>query len=250
MPGMVFHMMVYAGTGGEPVMAVLNDAVGITGCLRWGQTHDRGIFRRFSGYLHERGADDIYHGMKNHLIVDEAMHGPESPVYPAMLEMEERLRGEDDLHTTGENYVRMAELLVETGLDGVVEERNSELLNMMEQSKGELDLDRISRLFAGFYRIDVGKLREGLSFLQEVDFREVASIEGLAGAWLNTYEAAMRNLSEFESPEVFRPWYEYLLRCFTDTVRMERLIKLEQESKSALRESYELSINLDFRDDR
>ena len=119
---------------------------------------------------------------------------------------------------------------------------------MVEQSKGELDLDRISRLFADFYRIDERKLREGLNFLQEIDFREVASMKGLARAWLNTYETAMRNLSGFESPEIFKPWYDYLARCFTDSERMETLIQLEEESKPGLRESYEISINLDFHD--
>lgn len=250
MPGMIFHMMVYAGTGGKPVMAVLNDAVGITGCLLWRQTHDRGIFGRFSRYLMEREAEEIYRGMENHLSVDEAMHGPESPLYPAMIDMEERLKREEGLHTTGENYARMAELIVETGLDGIVRERNGELLEMAEQSKGELDLDRISRLFAGFYLIDERKLRKGLSFLQDIDFREVATIAGLSRAWLNTYESAMENLSEFESPDNFRPWYDYLLRCFTSAELMERLMKMEAESKPALRQSYALSINLDFGDSR
>ncbi|MFC2018094.1 hypothetical protein ACFLTQ_02190 [Chloroflexota bacterium] len=250
MPGMIFHMTVYARTGGKPVMAVLNDAAGITGCLRWEQTHDREIFRRFSAYLLERGAEDIYRGMGNHLRVDEAMHGPESPVYPAMLGAEKKLRGEEALHTTGENYARMAELVVETGLDGVIKERNGDLLDMVEQSKGELDLDRISRLFAGFYRIDERKLREGLNFLQEIDFRELVSIEGLARAWLNNYETAMMNLSELESPEIFWPWYDYLARCFTDSEKMKRLIKLEEEIKPGLRERYDLSINLDFHDSR
>jgi hypothetical protein len=248
MPGMIFHMMAYAGAGGKPVLAVLNDAVGITGCLRWGQTHDREIFRRFSAYLLEREGEDICRGMENHLRVDEAMHGPGSPLYPAMLKVEGRLRREEGFHTTGENYARMAELLVETGLDGIVKARNGEFLDRVEQSKGELNLDRISVLFAGFYQIDERKLREGLSFLQEIDFREVASMEGLARAWLNTYESAMKNLSEFESPENFRPWYDYLLRCFTDAARMERLIVMEGESKPALRESYDLSINLGFDD--
>jgi len=246
MPGMIFHMMVFAETGGKPIMAALNDAVGITGCLRWGQTHDREVFRRFSGYLLEHGAEDIYRGMQNHLRVDEAMHGPGSPVYPVMLDLEERLKREEGLHTTSENYARIAELLAETSLDGIVKERNGAVLDMMQQSKSELDLDRISRLFAGFYRIDERKLHEGLNFLRDIDFREVATIAGLARAWLNTYKSAMENLSEIESPETFRPWYDYLLWCFTDAERMEMLKKLEAESKPGLRGSYELAMKLDF----
>lgn len=246
MPGMIFHMMIYAGTGGNPVMAVLNDAAGITGCLRWEQTHDREIFRRFSDYLLEQGAEDICRGMENHLIVDEAMHGPESPVYAPMVEIEERLREDETFHTTVENYARMAELLVETGLDAVVKERNAGLLEIMEQSKRELDLGRVARLFAGYYRLEERKFEQGLSFLKGIDFREVASIEGLARAWLGTCEMTISNLSEFESPEVFKPWYDYLARCFTDPDRMGRLMMLEEESKPALRECYNLAMKLDF----
>lgn len=246
MPGMIFHMMIYAGTGGNPVMAVLNDAAGITGCLRWEQTHNREIFRRFTGYLLEQGAEDIYWGMENHLKVDEAMHGPDSPVYIPMVKMEDKIRKEEALRTTGENYARLAELLVETTLDGVVKERNAKLLDIMEQSKRELDLGRVARHFAGFYRIEERKFEEGLSFLKDIDFGEVASIEGLARAWLGTCEMTIRNLSEYESPEVFKPWYDYLDRCFTDPDRMERLMKLEEGSKPALRESYDLAMKLDF----
>lgn len=246
MPGMIFHMMVNARTGDKPILAVLNDAVGITGCLRWDQTHDREVFRQLSGYLLEKGAGDIYEGMENHLRVDEAMHGPRSPVYLCMVDVEEKLRKEVSLHTSDEIYARMAELITETGLDGVVKEKNQELFDIIEQSQRELDLERISRLFAAFYRIDERKLREGLEFLKEVDFRKVACIDGLAEGWFSTYEAAMRNLSEFEPPEVFRPWYDYLFRCFTDPERMERLRKLEEGIKPGLLGIYELSIKLDF----
>ncbi|MFC1925790.1 hypothetical protein ACFLW2_03730 [Chloroflexota bacterium] len=248
MPGMIFHMMVYAGTGNKPILAVLNDAIGITGCLRWDQTHDREVFRQFSSYLVEKEAGDIYRGIENHLRVDEAMHGPKSPVYACMMGVEEKLRKEASLDTSGEIYARMAEFIVEIGLDGVVKENNQGLFDIVEESQKELDLERVSRLFAGFYRIEERKLREGLEFLKEVDFREVACIDGLAEAWFITYEAAMTNLSEFESPEVFKPWYDYLYRCFTDPERMDRLRKLEKGIKQELVKIYELSNKLDFGD--
>jgi len=241
-------MMIYAGTGNNPILAVLNDAAGITGCLRWNQTHDREIFQQFSDYLLENGAVDIYAGMKNHLKVDELMHGPNSPVYPCMVAVERKLRKEESLFTSEDNYARMAELIAETGLDGVVREENRGLFDIIVKSQKELDLERVSYLFADFYHIGENNLREGLEFLNEIDFSEVASMNGLARAWLSTYKTAMKNLSEFEEPEIFKPWYDYLARCFTDPDRMGRLGEIEGEIKPELRESYQLSMNLDFRD--
>ena len=247
MPGMIFHLMVYAKEENSPILAVLNDAVGITGCVRWRETHDREVFKQLSNYLLRNKCPDIYKAMENHLMVDEAMHGPKSPLYPYMVEVKEKLNRIEALYTSEENHARLAELIVEISLDAVVKEKNEDLFPIIEQSQKDLDLERIAYLFSDFFKKDMERLRQGLSFLKEVNFRDIASIEGMAKAWLGTYESAMRNLSEFESPQVFKPWYDYLTQCFTNPEKMEKLRQLEEESKAELRKNYKLLTSLDFR---
>lgn len=246
MPGMIFHVMVYARAGGSPILAALNDAAGITGCVRWRETHDREVFKQFSDYLLRNKCQDIYKAMENHLMVDEAMHGPGSPLYHYMVDVKGKLNKIEALYTLEENHARLAELVVETSLDGIVKEKNEGLFHIIEQSQKDLDLERISYLFSDFFKRDKEKFRQELSFLKEIDFKSIASVDGIAKAWLATYKSAMRNLSQIESPQVFKPWYDYLAQCFTNLGRMERLRQLEEESKLELRKNYELLTNLDF----
>lgn len=246
MPGMIFHMMVYARLESMPILAALNDAAGVTGCLRWRETHDREIFQRFSEYMLGNGGDDVYKAMENHLAVDEAMHGPQSPLYSYMLAMKGKLTEIKSLHTSEENYDRLAELIVETSLDGVVKEKHEDLFDIIEQSQKELDLDRVSFLLADFFSKDRRELRQGLGFLKDIDFKEVAYIGGLAKAWLGTYESAMSNLSRFEPPELFKPWYDYLKQCFTNLEPMKNLKQLDEESRFELRQVYGDAISIDF----
>jgi hypothetical protein len=66
--------------------------------------------------------------MENHLAVDEAMHGPRSPIYPHMQDITTRL---DDMYPQDagdERHSSLAELVVETSLDGVVSEQEKGLI--------------------------------------------------------------------------------------------------------------------------
>jgi hypothetical protein len=240
MPGMIYHMMIYATTGKSPALAALNDAAAIAGCVRWDETHDRRILEQFSHFLHKNNAEDVCEAMQNHLHVDESMHGPGSPLYPQIAHVGEELTGIESFHTTHhEHHAKLAELIVETSLDAVASERNGSLLDMVAESQQGLDLERVSCLFAEFFRRDRGMFLQGFNLLKVVDPRSITSIDGIARSWLAIRRSAMANLSHLEPDEAFKPWYEYLTRCFSTDQTMKTLRRLERGTKIKLESQYE-----------
>lgn len=240
MPGMIYHMMIYATRGKSPALAALNDAAAIAGCVRWDETHDRRILEQFSHFLLENNAEDVCEAMLNHLHVDESMHGPGTPLYPEIAHVCEELRGTDALNTTHhEHHAKLAELIVETSFDAVATERNGSLLDMVAESQQRLDLERLSRLFAEFFRRDSGMFLEGFNLLKVVDPRSITSIDGIARSWLAIRGSAMANLSHLEPEEAFKPWYDYLTRCFSTDQIMRALRRLEIGTRANLGSQYD-----------
>jgi hypothetical protein len=216
---MIYHMMIYATTGKSPALAALNDAAAIAGCVRWDETHDRRILEQFSHFL---------------------QHGPGTPLYPQIAHVGEELSGIEAFQTAHhEHHAKLAELIVETSLDAVASERNGSLFDMVAESQQGLDLERLSCLFAEFFRRDRGMFLQGFNLLKVVDPRSITSIDGIARSWLAIRASAMANLSHLEPEEAFKPWYEYLTRCFSTDQTMKTLRRLERGTKIKLESQYE-----------
>jgi hypothetical protein len=240
MPGMIYHMMIYAKTGKSPALAALNDVAAITGCVMWYETHDRTILEQFSHFLLKNNAEDVCEAMQNHLHVDESMHGPGSPLYPEIAHVGEELSGKEALHAADhEHHARLAELIVETSLDAVASGRNGSLLDMIAESQQGLNIERLSCLFADFFGRDREMFLRGLNLLKIIDPRSITSIDGIAGPWLAIRRSAMANLSHLQPEETFKPWYEYLTRCFSTDGIMNTLRRLESGVKIKLESQYE-----------
>jgi hypothetical protein len=246
LPGMLFHMMVYARTGEPAILATLNDVAPITGCVTWPDTHEKSRFDRLAEFLADNGGGDILSGMENHLAVDEAMHGPRSPIYPHMQDITTRL---DDMYPQDagdERHSSLAELVVETSLDGVVSEQEKGLIAQIQRSQSDLDTDRIAHLFSSFFKRGKELFLRSFELLKNGSPYSTSSMDSLAASWLDIHEEAMRNLSEIAPHETFVPFYEYIMGWFTDPARMETLRQFENGAKASLTKQYERLRSLDF----
>lgn len=243
-------MMVYAGTGKPPILATLNDVAPITGCVTWPDTHEKSRFDRLAEFLAGNGADDILAGMDNHLAVDEAMHGPHSPIYPHMLDINRKLDELYPQHAGDRSHSSLAELVVETSLDGVVSEQEKGLIRQIQRSQSDLDTDRIAHLFSSFFRRAKGLFVQSFELLKNGSPYSTSSMDSLAESWMDIHDEAMRNLSKIAPQETFVPFYEYIMGWFTDPARMETLRQFEKDAKAALARQYEWLRSLDFRGTR
>jgi hypothetical protein len=257
---MLFHMMIYARTGGPPILAALNDVAPISGCVRWKDTHENPEYDRLVDFLASEGARDLVAAMESHLAVDEAMHGPQSPIYAHMLDIANMLdiwhtqghsfgspdRAGDLILTQEEGHGKLAELVVETSLDGIVAERDSAVFNLIERSQQDLDVERISLLFARFFHRERQSFRRCFTLLRSRSPHDMSSIDGLARSFLSIYEDALVNLAKLVPPEPSAPFYQYMRFWFTDPDRMEILRELERRAKADLTEGYETLRGLDF----
>jgi hypothetical protein len=235
MPGMIFHMMVRARAGKPPVLAILNDAAPITGCARWEETHDRSLVGPLWDFLSANEGDDIREAMQNHLLVDESLHGPGTPMYPVIL------RTEGDLNSIAafrsphpENHARLAELIVETGLDGLTADANGSLMNVIAESRRDWDIERVANLFSRFFRRDTRMFRHGFNLMKDIDPRSITSIDGISRSWLIICGSAADNLSRLEPDRAFQPWYDHLTRCFSSGETMKALRELEASARREL----------------
>lgn len=228
MPGMIFHMMVSAMAGKPPILAVLNDAAPITGCARWEETHDRRLVRPLWDFLSANDGDDIRDAMENHLLVDESLHGPGTPLYPIMLRTEGYLNSVAAFRTTHpENHTKLAELIVETALDGLSASANGNLMDLIVESRRDWDIERVSCLFSRFFRRDSRMFRHGFRLLKDIDPRSITCIDGISTSWLIICGSAVANLSRLEPDRPFQPWYDYLTRCFSSGETVKALRELE-----------------------
>jgi len=247
-------MMIYARGGGSPVLATLNDIAPITGCVRWQDTHERTNYEELARFLSHEGANDLVSGMDSHLAVDEAMHGPHSPIYPNMQDISDVLGELDRLPRTSnlgiqpgnEGHARLAELVVETSLDGVVAESEPSLLDLIEFSRRQLDVDRIALLFARFFGRDGKSFRRCFDLLHSHSAYAASSIDGLAQSFLDLYEETSTNLARLLPPEPSARFYPYMKEWFTDPARMAILRQLEKRARPRLAEAYEGLKVLDF----
>lgn len=232
MPGMIFHMMVRATAGKPPILAVLNDAAPLTGCARWEETHDRRLVRPLWDFLSANDGDDIRDAMENHLLVDESLHGPGTPLYPIIIRTEGYLSSIAAFRTTHpENHAKLAELVVETSLDGLTAEASGSLMDLIAESRRHWDIDRVSYLFSRFFRRDTRMFRHGFRLLKDIDPRSITSIDGISTSWLIICGSAAANLSRLEPDRPFQPWYDYLTRCFSSGETLKALGELEASAK-------------------
>jgi|GEM_PF-1735719 len=235
MPGMIFHMMVHATAGKPPVLAILNDAAPITGCTRWEETHRRSLVQPLWDFLSANGGQDIREAMENHLLVDESLHGPGTPLYPVILRREAELRSSAVFQTPfPENQPKLAELIVETSLDGLTADVNGSVMDLIAESQREWDVERVSRLFSRFFGRDAGMFRHGFGLLKGIDPRSITGIDGISRSWMAVCGAAVDNLSRLEPDRAFQPWYDYLTRCFSSQETMAVLRELESSARSEL----------------
>lgn len=235
MPGMIFHMMAYATAGRSPILAALNDAAPITGCVRWEETHDRRLLEPLWDFLCSNEGEDIRQGMENHLLVDEYLHGEGTPLYPSIVRIADNLNHTAAFQTSHqENHARLAELVVETSLDGLVSETNENLFNTVVDSHKRWDPERVSALFSRFFQRDRNAFRQGFDSLRSIDLRSITCINGIARSWMITYGSAMQNLSYLEPEQSFKPWYEYLTRCFSVEETMKALTQFEESARTEL----------------
>lgn len=238
MPGMIFHMMAYATTGEQPLLAALNDVAAITGCVRWEETHDRRMLDPLWDFLRSNDGEDIRQGMEHHLLVDESLHGPGTPLYPSIVRIADNLNHVAAFQTSyQENHARLAELVVETSLDGLVSETNENLLNTVADSHKKWDPERVCALFGTFFRRDRNMFRQGFDLLREMDPRSITCIDGIARSWMIIHKSAMQNLSCLEPEQSFKPWYEYLTRCLSIEETMKALRELEKSARIELEAS-------------
>ena len=252
MPGMLFHMMIYARMGGPPILATLNDIAPIAGCVRWQDTHERPNYDKLALFLVREGASDIVSAMDIHLAVDDAMHGPRSPIYPHMLDITSMLNALDPHLTSdsAEGHARLAELVVETSLDGLVANWESPLFDLIKDSQRYLDIERLSLLFADFFHRDRQLFRWCFSLLHSQSPHTTSSMDGLAESFLSLYEETSANMAGLTPPEPSASFYAYMRIWFTDPRRMQILRKLEKRAKEYLVKDYEALRNLDFPDKR
>lgn len=237
MPGMIFHMMAYAKAG-SPVLAALNDAAPITGCVTWEETHDRRLLEPLWDFLQSNDSEDIRHAMENHLLVDESLHGPGTPLYPSIARIAENLNSMAAFQTSHhENHAKLAELIVETSLDGLVSEIHGSLFNSVADSHKRWDSERVSALFSRFFQRDRDAFRQGLDLLRSIDLRSITHMDGIARSWMIIYRSAIENLSHLEPEWSFKPWYEYLTRCFSANETMEALTQFEKSARTDLEAS-------------
>jgi hypothetical protein len=235
MPGMIFHMVVHATAGKPPVLAILNDAAPITGCTRWEETHDRRLVEPLWDFLRASGDEDIREAMENHLLVDESLHGPGTPLYPAILRREADLRSSALFQTPSpENRAKLAELIVETSLDGLTADANGSIMDLIAESRREWDIERVSRLFSRFFGRDAGMFRHGFGLLRGIDPRSITGIDGISRSWLTVCGTAADNLSRLEPDRAFQPWYDYLTRCFSSEEAMRGLREMESSARNEL----------------
>jgi hypothetical protein len=235
MPGMIFHMMVRATAGKPPILAILNDAAPITGCARWEETHDRRLVRPLWDFLSANDGDDIRDAMENHLLVDESLHGPGTPLYPIIVRTEGYLNSIAAFRTPHpENHAKLAELIVETGLDGLTAEANRSLMDLIAESRRHWDIERVSYLFGRFFRRDTSMFRHGFRLLKDIDPRSITSIDGICTSWRIICGSALENLSRLEPDRPFQPWYDYLTRCFSSGETVKALRGLELSAKREL----------------
>ena len=235
MPGMIFHMMAHATGGKPPILAILNDAAPITGCARWEETHDRKLVEPLWDFLSVNDGDDIREAMENHLLVDESLHGPGTPLYPVILRTEGDLESIAALRTPHrENHAKLAELIVETALDGLTADANGKLMDLIAESRRDWDIERASRLFSRFFRRDNKTFRHGFGLLKDIDPRSITCIDGISRSWLTICGSATQNLSRLEPDQAFKPWYEYLTRCFSGEETMRALRELESSARREL----------------
>ncbi len=235
MPGMIFHMMVNATAGKPTVLAILNDAAPITGCTRWEETHDRRLVEPLWDFLSANGGEDIREAMENHLLVDESLHGPGTPLYPVILRLEADLKAGAVFQTAcPENQAKLAELIVETSLDGLIADANASLMDLVAESQREWDIERVSRLFGRFFGRDAAMFRHGFGLLKGIDPQIISGIDGISSSWLTVCGTAVGNLSRLQPDRTFQPWYDYLTRCFSSEEAMRGLRELESSARSEL----------------
>lgn len=237
MPGMIFHMMVRATAGKPPILAVLNDAAPITGCASWEETHDRRLVRPLWDFLSANDGDDIRDAMENHLLVDESLHGPGTPMYPVILRIEGDLKSIAAFQTPHpENHAKLAELIVETVLDGLTADASGSLMDLIAESRHRWDIERVSYLFSRFFRRDTRMFRHAFRLLKDIDPRSITSIDGISTSWLIICGTAAANLSRLEPDRPFQPWYDYLTRCFSSGETLKVLRELELSAKREIEE--------------
>ena len=147
---------------------------------------------------------------------------------------------EDDTHA------RLAELVVETSLDGIVAERDSAIFGLIERSQQDLDLERISLLFARFFGRGRQRFRQCFDLLRSRNPYATSSIDDLASSFLAIYDSTMANLARLEPPEPSAQFNECMKLWFTDSGRMDILRQLEKKAKASLVERYETLRALGF----
>ncbi len=235
MPGMIFHMMIYAKVGKAPILAILNDAAPITGCTRWEETHDRRLVTPLCDFLSANDSDDIREAMENHLLVDESLHGPGTPLHPIILQTEGHLKSSAAFQTPHqENHAKLAELVVETSLDGLTADANGNLMDLIAESGRDWDIERVSSLLGHFFQRDADIFRHGFGLLRDIDPRSIKCIDGISRSWLVIGGSALDNLSRLEPDRAFQTWYDYLNQCLSGEETMKALRKLESSARRQL----------------
>lgn len=235
MPGMIFHMMICAKAGKAPILAILNDAAPVTGCTRWEETHDRRLVTPLWDFLSANESDDIREAMENHLLVDESLHGPRTPLHPIILQTEGHLKSSAVFRTPHqENHAKLAELVVETSLDGLTADANGKLMDLIAESGRHWDMERVSSLFGRFFQRDADIFRHGLGLLRDIDPRSIKFIDGISRSWLVIGRSTLDNLSRLEPDRAFQTWYDYLTRCLAREETMKALRELESSARKQL----------------